>query len=150
MPYIPYFKEHLTNIHILPTDDPRFLYLDTVRADDDEVLVSSIFQNGFNYPEAVRDRVNKLMDEHGEEFKDFFQGLKTKVIPVHKIVPTQPFLSASKLNKKYDKETEDMPEFVFYKGRYFLIDGHHRIANKIKKGGQLKGVVYFMKDWRHE
>lgn len=141
MSYIPYFKEshYYTNSQWLVTN------LDTVRAGDDEVHVSAYFQNGQSYPDAIREIVTELTMEHEEGYKDFFQGLKKKVIPLHKIVPTQPFLSQKKLCKKYDEPT-DLPEFIFYKGRYFLLDGHHRVASKIAKGGTIKGVVFFVKD----
>jgi hypothetical protein len=141
MPYKSYFKEshYYTNCQWLVTN------FDTVRADDDEVHVTSYFQNGNSYPDTIRKLVSELSDEHGEGYKDFFQGLKTKVIPLHKIVPTQPFLSQKKLCKKYDSESTDLPEFIFYKGKYFLLDGHHRVASKIRKGGLIKGVVFFIK-----
>jgi len=56
-------------------------------------------------------------------------------VNVRNIIPTQKFLEADNLERTQDViETQEPIILLKYKDKYYVIDGHHRIANEILKG----------------
>lgn len=68
-----------------------------------------------------------------------FERLPVEPIDVRKIIPTQRFITIDNLEDIKDREHERNTGayLVNYKGMYYIIDGHHRIANKIMKGERI-------------
>lgn len=65
-------------------------------------------------------------------------------IPVNKIVPTQTFINRNNLNAVKDnlKANNTGAYLVSYNGLYYVVDGHHRIANRIINGdATIKGYI---------
>ena len=64
-----------------------------------------------------------------------FEKNPIEVVNIRDIVPTQKFLNKDNLDdvKKNEKDFTGA-YLVKYEGKYFIIDGHHRIANKIMNG----------------
>lgn len=65
--------------------------------------------------------------------KDEFEKLPNEPVDVTKIFPTQKFLSFTNLEKAKPKH-ETGAYLVKYNGDYYILDGHHRIANDILDG----------------
>lgn len=65
------------------------------------------------------------------------------VIDTDDIVPTQKFLTYGNLEATQDVGKNTNAEMVKYHGLYYLIDGHHRVANNILKNNkQIRALVY--------
>lgn len=59
-------------------------------------------------------------------------------VSVEDIVPTQ-----KNLNFKSFKKRDDKPELIKLNGKYYVFDGHHRIANEIKNGKKYVSALVF-------
>ncbi len=78
---------------------------------------------------------NKELLKHIDVFIDdkTFQKNPIQLIDIKKIVPTQVFLNKDNLERiKSDNNTDAY--LVKYNNLYYVIDGHHRIANQIING----------------
>lgn len=76
-----------------------------------------------------------------------FSQQPVRKVNVKDIVPTQRFLNFNNLEaaqKNAQKETGAY--LIFYKNLYFVIDGHHRIANKILLGDNFIEAHVFVAD----
>ena len=62
-----------------------------------------------------------------------FEDCPIEEIPVSEIVPSQRYLDRDIVDKYMTEESEP-PEVVFYRGRYHLKNGHHRVVAAIKTG----------------
>lgn len=116
----------------------------TTEASADLYLVENVFHNNFAYPKEIDEFTDDIFYDicRGNEdtYKEYFQSYPVSSIHIHKIIPTQRFLKYSKLqNMKQDySDTFNLdgllPEFVYFRGFYYLLDGHHRIATCIMNG----------------
>lgn len=75
---------------------------------------------------------------------DTFQKNPIKWVEINKIVPTQRFLSKKNLETTKGVKIDDVTGvyLVNYDDFYYIIDGHHRIANQIINGAnKIKAFV---------
>jgi len=71
--------------------------------------------------------------------------LPVETIDTNKITPTKRFISLDRLSavKHRQHEINTNAYLMNYGGMYYIIDGHHRIANKIMNGEKIiKAHVY--------
>lgn len=78
-----------------------------------------------------------------EKNKELFKGLPVKSVKISEVVPTQDKIYISSLEATNDISNETGAYLVFRGGKYYIFDGHHRIANRILKGhNTFSGYVY--------
>lgn len=71
-------------------------------------------------------------------------------IKIEDLVPTQKFLNADNIDDVKDSEDDDVLKSTIskYKDKYYILDGHHRIARRILKGDKtIKSHVYNVDDF---
>ena len=100
----------------------------------DKIPVVDIFLNPNAHASGYNSEISKIVDVYQDD-KSFEQN-PIEVVDIEKIVPTQRFISKGNLEDV--KGTLHNPNtgayLVNYKGLYYVIDGHHRIATKILYG----------------
>ena len=91
-----------------------------------KVKVAEIFKH-----EQLNDyNVSKNIDVYTDD--ESFEKNSSVEVDVKDIVPTQRFLTIKNLDKvKKDEQDNTGAYLVKFKGLYYILDGHHRIANKI-------------------
>jgi muramidase (phage lysozyme) len=75
-----------------------------------------------------------IIEESDKAFSEKPESIVTQKINVADIVPTQKNININ--NLKTVKGKGGLPELTEYKGKYYINDGHHRIANDILNGKQ--------------
>tara|TARA_B110000977_G_C11010133_1_gene467331 strand:+ start:621 stop:1349 length:729 start_codon:yes stop_codon:yes gene_type:complete len=84
-------------------------------------------------PEGPNWDLGRKIDVYSSDAE--FETNPIERVSVSDIVPTQKFLTKDNLDKvKKNEEDSTGAYLVKYNGKYFIIDGHHRIANKILGG----------------
>jgi len=84
-------------------------------------------------PEGPNWDLGRKIDVYSSDVE--FETNPIERVSVSDIVPTQKFLTKDNLDKvKKNEEDSTGAYLVKYNGKYFIIDGHHRIANKILGG----------------
>lgn len=98
-----------------------------------------VFSNSVEVPKKeLTDKVNKYIDS------GTISELPKEKISIDNIVPTQKNLTIDNLKKTQDV-IDSKEDIVFLKdnGKYYILDGHHRIANDILKGKkEIEGYYY--------
>lgn len=86
----------------------------------------NINKNGYNV------ELNRIIDVYHDDKS--FEENPIETVDVRKIVPTQRFVDKDNLDdiKKVGNNTGAY--LVEYKGLYYLLDGHHRVAHQIMIG----------------
>ena len=104
-----------------------------------------------NYPTAIDEWLEDYTKEYGQRKWNLIISLQEdQIVPFNKIVPTQPYVYKTVLDRYLSgaKRTEytdlGVPYFIFYKGKYYLFEGHHRIVSDHLAGKPIKGVVLYM------
>lgn len=104
------------------------------------------FANKNEVPEIVSSKIEDLYKEAEEEGIDqLFVSKEVKEIKWENIIPTQDFLRSSKWERI--KSVDDiysigLPWVVEYQGKYYVIDGHHRVLEMSKRGIPVKAHVH--------
>lgn len=88
--------------------------------------------------------ITKIRANADVYFKDDkFKTLPLEWIDVHDIVPTQKNLTINNLKDTQNVDPETGAYLMKYNNKYYILDGHHRIANAIlKQEPKIKGFVY--------
>lgn len=74
---------------------------------------------------------------------DKYKELPVEYVDINSIVPTQKNITIGNLESTNDIGNDTEAYLVKYKGYYYILDGHHRIANRILKGdNKIKAYVY--------
>ena len=74
---------------------------------------------------------------------DEYKNLKTDFIPINKIIPTQKNLTLSNLETTEDVGNNTGAYLFKYNDMYYVLDGHHRISNRILNGDkEIEAYVY--------
>jgi len=69
------------------------------------------------------------------------ENLPAEYVNIEKIVPTQKYVTVQ--NLKSTKNVLPLPILFLYNGKYYVLDGHHRISNAILKNAtKVKAFVY--------
>lgn len=85
--------------------------------------------------------IRKDADKYSED--DKFKSFPIETIDIKKIVPTQKFLNINNLKSVRSDDKNTGAYLSKYNGYYYILDGHHRIANKILEGDKfIKAYVY--------
>lgn len=102
-----------------------------------KIPVGNVFKNAIG--KLPNSKVN-LADEAIEKEKD----LPFEEIALENIVPTQKNINFDNLKKVKDiKDAKDSIIAVEHEGKYYLIDGHHRVANDILRNlDKVKARIY--------
>ena len=104
-----------------------------------KIPTKNVFNNNVEVlPRDVVSKADKYMEE-GESSK-----LPLEKIDVSKIVPTQKNLTVDNLKNTESVKSSKEDITLFKEGdKYYVLDGHHRIANEILKGnGEIEGRVF--------
>ena len=100
----------------------------------------------FNIPREKMPQVkSKKMDAFMSYLKDSKVGVETeKMVEAHKLKPTQKHLDHKKVGlvSKMPEERKNKPILVSSDG--YILDGHHRWAYEVGKGGKLKVTLIDM------
>ena len=112
-------------------------YIDKARYP--KLPVANIFKNKQT---PLGREVRMGADEYIDNKK--FETLPVKEVRVEDIVPTQRMLTVGNLEKAHkDMEDETGAYLLKIQDKYYVLDGHHRIANKITSGeDSVKAYVY--------
>ena len=94
---------------------------------------------------SVDSEISKKMDVYVDD--KTFEKNPIEDIDVTKIVPTQRFITVKNLDTVNKEEQDNTGAYVVkIKDLYYIIDGHHRIANKIINGDiSIKAYVHKVK-----
>jgi hypothetical protein len=106
----------------------------------DDVFFHSNPHKGF-YDKELLNNIDVFIDDKT------FQKNPIEWVDVNKIVPTQVFLSKDNLEgvKKSKKKDNTGAYLVKYNDLFYVIDGHHRIANEIINGvDKIKAFVQYV------
>jgi hypothetical protein len=88
--------------------------------------------NIFSHPVQVVPReVRALADKHIDD-NTFENIAPIEDVNVKDLIPTQKVVTAYNLESAY--KSQDIPYVLEYNRQYFILDGHHRLANEILDG----------------
>ena len=90
----------------------------------------------------IKEKASKL-EEGMEEFK---KELPTETLDAESIIPTQKYVFDNKVAEYEHMPSEELPLVIKSEGKYFVEDGHNRIAADIKAGRDIKAKVYEQKE----
>lgn len=92
-------------------------------------FTSDVFKNkSVTMPKDVNKFADKAVDSGA------FSKAPTVEVDVNAIVPTQKFISKSNMDKVSRATTDTGAELVKVGDKYYVVDGHHRIANSLFNG----------------
>jgi hypothetical protein len=94
-----------------------------------KIPVANVFNNDVG---AIPFHIKEQSDE---AFTNNPDQITTQKIDVKDIIPTQKNVNIDNLKKV--KDVSKLPELTKYDGKYYIEDGHHRIARDILKGNQI-------------
>lgn len=106
-----------------------------------QIPVSDIFLNDdinnihgkWKLKRDIKKEADKYINDRTVKYSDAFKELPIEDVPIDKIIPTQKFLTSDNLSSARD--SEDTGAYLLkYGAEYYVIDGHHRIANRILAG----------------
>lgn len=102
-----------------------------------KIPVENIFSHKVEDISKIRKNADALIAS------DKFETLPIKTIQIEDIVPTQINLNIDNL-KKVKNTTEDTDAYLLkYRNKYYILDGHHRIAMNILNGNDsVNAYVY--------
>ena len=103
-----------------------------------KVPTEKVFKNGIEIlPREESQKTNKYWDD------DSYKNLPKERINIKDIIPTQKNLNIDNLKAVKDTTIDTGAFLHFYKGKYYVLDGHHRIAMNILNGNEIiKGYVF--------
>lgn len=102
-----------------------------------KIPTKNVFFNDVANISSIRKKADEYID------KGIFEELPVEYVNIQYIVPTQKNITIN--NLKSTKNISDNTEayLVKYKGYYYILDGHHRIANRILRGdNKIKAYVF--------
>jgi len=110
-----------------------------------KVHTSKIFKHSPPEEMATLSIIRKEADHYFNN--DAYLKLPVENIPVDKIVPTQRFVTIGNLEKVKHGGINTGAYLVEANGLYYILDGHHRVANQIIQGANIvKAHVYHQVD----
>ena len=76
-------------------------------------------------------------------FDKQFENQPIETIDIEDIIPTQRFLNINNLKSTKNIGNDTGAYLLKHNNKYYILDGHHRIANRILNGNQfINGYVY--------
>ncbi len=146
--------EYLAHGHVIDMKNMGY-YSEGGRAMGD-ISVSDHFPNKNEMPDEVKTAITSLEKESADMDRgiyELFAALPVEVIAWQNIVPGQDFLRSSKSDRL--KAVEDiyaigLPWVVEYDGKFYVLDGHHRILEMHEKGIDIKAHVYHVDKIMHD
>lgn len=105
-----------------------------------KIPVKNVFFN--DVPDmAFMSSIRKEADKYFEN--DRYKELPLEYVDINYIVPTQKNITIGNLESTSDIGDSTEAYLVKYGGYYYILDGHHRIANRILQGdNKIKAYVY--------
>ena len=99
-----------------------------------KIPVGKIFANDNIHSHGYASDIMKHIDVYKDE--ESFEQNPIEIVPISKIYPTQKFVTRDNLEsvKGIINQDNTGAYLVEYKGGYYIIDGHHRIATNIMNG----------------
>ena len=93
-----------------------------------KIPVENIFKNNIENISTIRQKADTYIDN------DTFEDLPIESVNINDIFPTQRSLNINNL-KKVEKTTKNTGAYLLKNnGKYYVLDGHHRIAINILNG----------------
>jgi uncharacterized protein (DUF1015 family) len=108
-----------------------------------KIRVGEIFLNDNIHGDGINSGISRITNVYKDD--ETFEQEPVLDVPVNAIVPTQRFVSMSNLDsvKGNLKDDNTGAYLVKYNNMYYVIDGHHRIANRILRGDtSIKAYVH--------
>ena len=104
-----------------------------------KIPVANIFKNPYTpLGREERSGADSYIDQ------DKFETLPVQKVNINKIVPTQKVVTVGNLDRAYEDMKDETGAYLLkIQDKYYILDGHHRIANKIASGeDKVKAHVY--------
>jgi len=109
----------------------------------DKIRVEDIFLNPNAHSNGYNSELHKITNVYKDD--ESFERNPIEDVDISKIIPTQKFINKENLEdvKGTLHEPNTGAYLINYKGLYYIIDGHHRIATKILHAQKMiKAFVY--------
>jgi tetratricopeptide (TPR) repeat protein len=119
--------------------------IDNKTTDFPQTESSSFFKNEAHTTEGVDKISSEIKDkaadlENGiDELKD---GLPTEKVDINDIVPTQKYVFDDKIGEYEKNPSSDLPLLIKSGEKYYIEDGHNRIAADVKAGRDIQAKIY--------
>jgi hypothetical protein len=76
-------------------------------------------------------------------FDKQFENQPIETIDIEDIIPTQKTVNINNLKSTKNVDNNTGAYLLKHNGKYYVLDGHHRISNRILNGDKfIKGFVY--------
>ena len=134
-------------------EEKKYLYLSDDTKKDIPVWApaTSYFLNPHVIPDAVNKAAEALVDHANDndlDIRDVYSSYPVREVPYKDVVPMQDDMDAFKIEEYVKTINDDFtkPFMLYYQGKYYLSDGHHRTISSHLNGKPIMAHVYEVKE----